>query len=309
MKIVFLGTPDFAVKSLEAIYSSKHEILAVVTQPDKPVGRKAILTPSPVKAFALEKGLKVLQYDRISREGVADLKALDADIMVTCAFGQILSQEIIDIAPRGIVNVHASLLPKYRGAAPIQYAVINGDEETGVTIMKTEAGVDTGDILAVEKTKIGANETAGELFDRLSVIGAKLIVETLDKLERDEITPVKQDEALATHVKMIKKENAAIDFSLPAEAIRNFVRGMNPWPIAFTHYNGKLLKIYTCETLQNDTAAECGTIIASNIDDGVVVKCGDGAIKITVLQLEGGKALFWRDFLLGRKFTVGEKLI
>ena len=181
MKLVFLGTPDFAVPSLERIIASKHEILAVVTQPDKPVGRNNVLTPPPVKVCALKHGLKVLQYNKIRVEGVEDLKNLAPDIMVTCAFGQILSQEIIDIAPRGIINVHASLLPKYRGAAPIQYSVINGDTETGVTIMQTEAGIDTGDILSVEKTPIDPDETAGELFERLSELGAKLIVETLDK--------------------------------------------------------------------------------------------------------------------------------
>ena len=163
MKLIFLGTPDFAVASLKALIASRHEVLAVVTQPDKAVGRKAIMTPSPVKMCAEESGIKVLQYNKIRLEGVKDLKALKPDVMVTCAFGQILSQEILDIAPYGVVNVHGSLLPKYRGAAPIQYAVLNGEKETGITIMQTEAGIDCGDILAVEKTEVGENETAGEL--------------------------------------------------------------------------------------------------------------------------------------------------
>lgn len=307
MRLVFLGTPDFAVKSLEAIINSKHEILAVVTQPDKPVGRKAILTPSAVKACALQNGLNVLQYNKISKEGVEDLKALNPDIMVTCAFGQILSQEVIDIPKLGIINVHASLLPKYRGAAPIQYSILNGDKQTGVTIMQTEAGIDTGDILAVEKTDIGENETAGELFDRLSVMGAKLIVETLDKLKKGEIIPTKQDESKATVVKMIKKEDAEIDWTKDSLTIKHLVLGMNPWPVAFTTLFGKKLKIYKCESLSGDFG-KTGTVVKVD-KNSIIVACGSGAIDIQELQLEGGKKMSTHDFLLGRKISVGEKLL
>ena len=213
LKVVFLGTPDFSVNTLKAILNSRHEVLAVVTQPDRPVGRSGKPVFSPVKQVAVEKGIKVLQYNKIRLEGVEDLKALNPDIMVTCAFGQILSQEIIDIAPKGIINVHASILPKYRGAAPIQWSIINGDSETGVTIMQTEAGIDTGDIICVEKTPISDKETAGELFDRLADLGANLLVKALDMIEDGNATYTKQNHDLATHVKMLKKEDGIIDFS------------------------------------------------------------------------------------------------
>lgn len=306
MKLVFLGTPDFAVPSLERIIASKHEILAVVTQPDKPVGRKNVLTPSPVKVCALKHGLKVLQYNKIRVEGVGDLKNLAPDIMVTCAFGQILSQEIIDIAPRGIINVHASLLPKYRGAAPIQYSVINGDTETGVTIMQTEAGIDTGDILSVEKTPIDPDETAGELFERLSELGAKLIVETLDKIEAGKITPVKQDETKATHVKMLTRETGKIDWTKSAKDIKNLVRGTNPWPAAHTFLNGKTLKIFAVNTLDGDFDGQIGEVLRA--DKKLVVKCGQGAVEILEIQSDGGKRMSATAFDAGRKIVKGDIL-
>lgn len=306
MKLVFLGTPDFAVPSLERIIASKHEILAVVTQPDKHVGRKNVLTPSPVKVCALNHGLKVLQYNKIRVEGVEDLKNLAPDIMVTCAFGQILSQEIIDIAPRGIINVHASLLPKYRGAAPIQYSVINGDTETGVTIMQTEAGIDTGDILSVEKTPIDPDETAGELFERLSELGAKLIVETLDKIEAGKITPVKQDETKATHVKMLTRETGKIDWAKSAKDIKNLVRGTNPWPAAHTFLNGKALKIFVVNALDGDFDGQIGEVLRA--DKKLVVKCGQGAVEILEIQAEGGKRMSATAFDAGRKILKGDIL-
>ena len=301
MKIVFLGTPDFAVPVLKAIHGSKHEILAVVTQPDRPFGRKAIITPCAVKTCALNLGLKVLSYEKIRNEGVEDLKALCPDIMVTCAFGQILSQEILDIAKHGVINVHASLLPKYRGSAPIQYSVINGDRETGVTIMQTGLGVDTGDILLQSKLEILPDETAGELFDRLSILGSKIIVEALDKIEKGEINPIPQDERLATHVKMLKKEDGLIDFTKPALDIKNLVRGLNPWPIAYTKYEGKTLKIYNVSTIE--TLGNAGEVIS--VDGGITVATGRGSIVINELQLEGGKKMSAKEFLLGRKIPVG----
>ena len=197
MRVVFLGTPDFAVLALRAINSSKHQVVGVVTQPDRPVGRKGIITPCATKVEALNLNLQVFSYEKISKEGVQDIKNLNADILVTCAFGQILSQEILDIAKHGVINIHASLLPKYRGSAPIQYSIINGDSKTGVTIMQTELGVDTGDILMQESIDILENETAGELFDRLSVLGAEMIVKALDDIENNKIAPIKQDEEKA----------------------------------------------------------------------------------------------------------------
>lgn len=320
MRLIFLGTPDFSVPSLKAIHASGHEVIAVVTQPDKPFGRSGKLSPSPVKQAAEELGVKVLQYEKLRRDGVGDLTALKPDIMVTCAFGQILSKEILDIAPHGVINVHASLLPKYRGAAPIQWAVINGDEQTGVTIMKTEEGVDTGDMILVEKTPIYPDETAGELFDRLSELGAKAVVRALDLIESGAACFKKQNEALATHVKMLKKEDGVIDFSLSAKQIVNFVRGMNPWPCAFTYLNGKVIKIFKAESVggsvtegaQTEIVAQteqaCGTVFSADSKSGLIVKAGEGFVRLSVLQEEGGKRMSDCAFLLGHKIPLGTRL-
>ncbi|MBQ3235074.1 MAG: methionyl-tRNA formyltransferase [Clostridia bacterium] len=303
MKIVFLGTPDFAVPVLKAINGSKHQILAVVTQPDRPFGRKAIITPCAVKTCAQELGLRVLSYEKIRLEGVEDLKALSPDIMVTCAFGQILSQEILDIAKHGVINVHASLLPKYRGSAPIQYSVINGDEVTGVTVMQTGLEVDAGDILMQKELLINPDETAGELFDRLSILGAETIVTALDKIEAGEIIPVPQDHEKATHVKMLKKEDGLIDFTKPAIEIKNLIRGLNPWPVAFTKYDGKTLKVYKASV--SSTNGVAGEVLS--IDGGITVATGNGSIVLEEIQLEGGRRMSAKEFLLGRKIPLGYK--
>ncbi len=311
MKVVFLGTPDFSVGTLEAIYKSKHELLAVVTQPDKPSGRGEKMTFSPVKQFALEHGIKVLQYDKIRAQGIEDLKALAPDIMVTCAYGQILSQEIIDIAPHGIINVHASLLPKYRGAAPIQWAILNGDKETGVTIMQTEAGIDCGDIIAVKKTPIGEDETAGELFERLSLIGADLLVETLDKIEAGTATYTKQNHELASHVKMLKKSDGMLDFKKNCETLVNFVRGMNPWPCAYTALKGKTLKVYKAVKADNVNTDEkkCGEILFADSKNGFVVACGDGALRLVSVQIEGKRRMNDTEFVIGQRIDLSERII
>lgn len=303
MRVVFLGTPDFSVKPLEAINASKHQIVAVVTQPDRPVGRKAIVTPCAVKLCAQNLGLPVYSYEKIRLEGVEDLKALNPDIMVTCAFGQILSQEILDIAKYGVINVHASLLPKYRGSAPIQYSIINGDKVTGVTVMQTSVGVDTGDILMQESLEIGDDETAGELFDRLSVLGAKTIVDALDKIENGELKAIPQDESKATHVKMLSKKDGVIDFSKSALEIKNLIRGLNPWPIAFTFYEGKTLKVYSASVKEG--SGEIGTVLST--DNGIDVCCKEGVISFNEVQLEGSKRMLAKDFLLGHKIEKGYK--
>ena len=305
MKIIYLGTPDFAVAPLKAIIESQnHEVVAVVTQPDRPVGRKNIITPPPVKVVALENGIPVFQYEKIRVEGVEDLKSVGADIMITCAYGQILSREIIDICPHGIINIHASLLPKYRGAAPIQYAVINGEKTTGVTVMQTEVGLDTGDILEAFETPIGESETAGDLFVRLSNLGAEKICSVLDKIEKGEINPQKQDESKAFVVKTIKKEDALIDFSKSASEIKNLINGMNPWPIAYTFANGKKLKIYRAVTV--DASGSVGEVIKA--DKKLYIACGEGAIEILELQEEGGKVMNALSYLNGRKLKVGDLL-
>ncbi len=305
MKVIYLGTPDFAVAPLKAIINSdRHQVVGVVTQPDRPVGRKNIITPPPVKVVANENGIPVFQYEKIRAEGVEDLKSLGADIMITCAYGQILSREIIDICPHGIINIHASLLPKYRGAAPIQYAVINGEKATGVTVMQTEEGLDTGDILEAFETPIGESETAGDLFVRLSKLGAEKICSVLDKIESGAITPLKQDESQAFVVKTIKKEDALIDFSRSATSIKNLINGMNPWPIAFTYANGKKLKIYRAAEV--DGSGKAGEVIKA--DKRLFVACGEGTIEVLELQEEGGKVMNALSYLNGRKLKVGDLL-
>ena len=305
MKIIYLGTPEFAVLPLKAIASSqRHQVVAVVTQPDRPVGRKNIITPPPVKVVAEELNIPVFQYEKIRVEGVEELKTIGADIMITCAYGQILSREIIDVCPRGIINIHGSLLPKYRGASPIQSAVINGEKTTGITIMQTEEGLDTGDILDVFETPIEEWETSADLFARLSLLASKNICSTLDKLEDGQIVPVKQDDSKATLVKTIKKEDALIDFSKPATVVKNLINGMNPWPIAYTLKNGKKLKFYRAKTASG--SGKAGEVIVA--DKKLVIACGEGAIEIGILQEEGGKAMDAQAYLNGRKLKVGDLL-
>ena len=311
MGVVFLGTPDFAVPSLEAFINSKHEVVCVVTQPDKPVGRSNELKFSAVKNCALKHGIQVLQYDKISTQGVSELSTLGADVFVTCAYGQILSKDILDIPRKGTFNVHASLLPKYRGASPIQQAVINGDKETGVTIMKTEVGLDSGDIVLVEKTQIGEDETAGELFDRLALIGANLIVDALDLIDNDSVKFIPQDESKATFVKQLKKADAEIDFSKTCKEIKSFVNGMQPWPCAFTFLNGLILKIYKVNAVNcncENSRYAIGEVVSADIKSGLKVNCGNGFLEICELQLQGAKRMQAKDFLLGRKIKVGDVL-
>lgn len=311
MKVVFFGTPDFAVNTLESIISSKHEVLAVVTQPDKRVGRHSELQFSPVKTCALEHNITVLQYEKVSREGIDDLKKLNADIFVTCAFGQILSKELLEIAKHGVINVHASLLPKYRGASPIQYAILNGDAETGVTIMKTEVSLDSGDVIIAEKLQILPEETTDELFDRLSYLGSKLIIKALDDIESGNATFTPQNHSEATVVKQIIKSDALIDFSKDAKTLINFVRGMYSWPCAFTYLNGKILKIIKAKAINYDveiSRGDIGKVVFADKNNGLVVACGDGLIEILQLQLEGCKRMTAKDFLLGRKINVGDRL-
>lgn len=305
MKIIFLGTPDFSVPSLQALIDSTHEVLAVVTQPDKPAGRSGKLCFSPVKELALKYNIPVLQYKKIRFEGVQDLKDLAPDIMVTCAFGQILSKEIIDIAPHGIINVHASLLPLYRGAAPIQWSVINGDKQTGITIMQTEEGIDTGDIIKVEKTDIGNEETSEELFERLSVLGANALIKALDDIESGKAVFIKQNDELATHVKMLKKEDGLLNFNQNSETLRNFIRGMNSWPSAYTFLNGKMFKVFKGSIYSGDFNAPCGTVVLADNKNGLVVKTKDGALRLDVIQAEGGKKMTDTDYLIGHKIPVG----
>ena len=309
MKIIFLGTPEFALPSLEKLVSSRHDVIAVVTQMDKPSGRGNKLTASPVKEFAIKNNIKVLQYEKISRDGLEDLKSLNPDIMITAAYGQILSQAIIDVPKFGIINVHGSILPKYRGASPVQSAVLNGETETGITIMQTEAGLDTGDILSVAKTVIGENETSGELMERLAYIGSDLLLETLDKIEDGTITRTKQQHADATITKKINKDECIINWNKSAKQIKCLILGANPDPVARTVLNGNQVKIYKAKISDiPSTNQEVGTIIEpSSAKVGVFVQCGQGVLEIVEAQFPGGKAVLAKQLFGGRKFAVGMK--
>ncbi len=299
MRLIFLGTPDFAVPSLKKIAQSKHEIIAVVTQPDRPRNR-GVLTPSPVKQAALELGLNVLQYEKISREGLQDIKNLNPDIMVTCAFGQILSRDLLAVPKYGVINEHASLLPKYRGSSPIQWCVINGEKETGVTIMQTAYEVDSGDILFADKTAIAEDETAGELFDRLSLLASDSIIKALDLIESASATFIPQDHSQATFCKLLSKADGKIDWSKSASEIKNFVRGMNPWPCAFTSLDGKIYKIHKVSVCECDCSGSCGEIVKCD-KNNLIVACGNGFVNIDIIQAPNAKKMCVKDYLLGHK--------
>jgi methionyl-tRNA formyltransferase len=306
VKVVFFGTPSFAVKPLEAILASRHEVVGVVCQPDR-LGSRNKVVVSTLKQLAQSHGLPVFQYEKISREGVGDLTALAPDIMVTCAYGQMLSQKVLDIAPHGIINVHGSLLPVLRGAAPIQFAIIDGLRKTGITILQTVYKMDAGDIILQESLDIEPDETSGELFERMSVLGAKLIVEALDLIESNAATFTPQDEEKVTLSKKITPELECINWQDSAEKVHNLVRGLNPTPVAWTTWNGVRLKIY--KTMISDIShnSECGTVIATT-KKSVSVACGDGtALNIVELQLENGKRMDIASFLCGKKLPVGTK--
>ena len=308
MKIVFMGTPDFSVGALDALVEAGHEILAVVTQPDKPKGRSGQMQFPPVKECALRHGLNVLQPVKIKTpEWVDKLRELNADIFVVAAFGQILSKEILDMPKFGCVNIHASLLPKYRGAAPINWAIIDGEKETGVTIMQMNEGVDTGDMLSRVVVPIAPKETAESLFDKLAEAGAKLIVETLPKIEAGEITPVPQDESQSSHVKMMNKSLGKIDWNQDAVVIERLVRGLNSWPSAYTYFQGKSVKLWDCDVVDASTKETPGTIIAV-AKDSFDVATGNGVLRIRELQLEGKKRMDTKSFLLGNQWKTGMQL-
>lgn len=302
MRIVYLGTPDFSVEPLKRIVEGgKHQVIAVVCNKDKPVGRKKILTPPPVKVYATEKGIPVYQYDKIRLEGVEDIKNLAPDLMITCAFGQILSKEILDIPKKGVINIHASLLPKYRGASPIHCAILNGETQTGITIMKTDVGIDTGDVMFSAELTIGKNETCGQLFERLSILGADCIEKALDLIDNDKAVFTPQDDSKATFTKIIVKQDALIDWNKSAKEVFNQVRAFNPSPIAYTFYNGEPFKVYECEVC--DGKGKSGEVIAN--DKQIVIACGNGAVKLKIVQKAGGKAISASDFLLGNKIDKG----
>ncbi len=304
--VVFMGTPDFAVPALKALAdSSEYDVKLVVSQPDKPQGRKQILTPSPVKQLALQYGLEVYQPDNLKSEEVYEvIKLISPDFIVVSAYGNILPQRILDIPKFGCVNLHGSLLPHYRGAAPIQWSVINGDKKTGVTTMLMDAGLDTGDILLTSEKMISDDETAGEVFDALAELCPELLLETLKGLEFGTITPVKQDNDKATYVSVLKKEMSVINWSESAEKIHNLIRGMNPWPVARTFCNGKVLKIFTSAVCSGESTLPLGTVSVQG--ESIFVTCGDNSVlQLIDVQIEGSKRMSSADFLRGRSFPEG----
>lgn len=309
MRILFLGTPDFAVEALKKILSTRHEVVGVVTQPDRKRNRGEI-SFSPVKECAIENNIKVYQYESIRKEGVEDIKAINPDIMVTCAFGQIISQEILDIPKYGVINIHASLLPKYRGSSPIQWCLINGEKKTGITIMRTALAVDSGDILLQKEIDILPDENAGELFDRLAVLGGEAIVEALEIIDSGKAKYVPQDESKATHYPMIKKEDGHIDWSQSNIDIFNKMRGFTPWPSVYSFLDKKLFKILKCKIVDNDEIAKDlsqGEVLVEN-HRKAFVGCKSGAIELLEVQLEGKKAMDIATFLTSGKLKTGAKL-
>lgn len=305
MRIVFMGTPDFAVPSLQALIDAGHDVCAVYTQPDKPQGRKQILTAPPVKTLALEHDIPVFQPNTLKNEDEqARLRELAPEVIIVVAYGKLLPKAVLDIPPHGCINVHGSLLPRWRGAAPIQWAVIAGDEMAGVTTMQMAEGLDTGDMLLTYETKVGEKETAGELFDRLAQSGAELLTQTLVKL--DEITPRPQDDAQSCYAHMLDKQMAVIDWSKSAHEIDCLIRGLNPWPIALTTLSGERLKVFAAEKAVGN--GEPGTVLEADPKKGLTVACGEGALKLIEIQLVGGKRMKATDFLRGHVIEVGTKL-
>ena len=323
LKIVFMGTPDFAEESLKCIYEAGYEIEAVVTNPDKPKGRGMKMIASPVKQYAEEKGLKILQPEKIKKntEFIEEIKKINPDVICVVAYGKILPKEILDIPKLGCINVHGSLLPKYRGAAPIQWAVLNGDKTTGITTMYMDVGMDTGDMILKEEVEIGEDETTGELWDRLAKIGGKLLVKTLEKLEDGTAPRIKQGEDY-TIAPMLEKEMAKIDWNKSSDVIKNLVRGLNPIMGAYSFLNGKKIKLWKIDIMPIEELEkifpeikeykcrmkklEPGTIAFAEIKKGIFIKTRDEFIKVLELQGENSKKMDYKNFLNGNKLQAGE---
>jgi methionyl-tRNA formyltransferase len=309
MKVIFMGTPTFAVPSLLTLIEEGYEIVSVITQPDRPVGRKRILTPPPVKEVAMEHQLPVYQPEKIRlAEGIDYVRSLQPDLIVTAAYGQILPKEILEIPKFGCINVHASLLPKYRGGAPIHQALIEGEKETGVTIMYMVEALDAGDMINSRSIPITDDDHVGSLFEKLSLVGADLVKETLPALLQGKITPVPQDESQATYAPNIKREQEEIDWSRSAEEIRNQIRGMHPWPVAFTYWNGQPFKIWWAELAEDGPEAKEPGEVWEMTPEGIVVATGSGSLRLTDVQPAGKKRLEASDFIRGRQMIIGEVL-
>ena len=308
MLIVFMGTPEFAVPSLRALLDNGYEVVGAITQPDRPAGRGHKLTPCPVKLLAQERGVPVYQIERIkAQEGVDCLRALRPELVVTAAFGQLLSKEILEIPQYGTVNVHASLLPKYRGSAPINWCILNGEKVAGVTTMLTDIGMDTGDMLLKAQTDIGELETAGELTQRLSEIGAKLLIDTLKFYPHGGLKSVPQNEAESSYQPMLTKEMGKIDWTRSAQEIACQVRGLNPWPCAYTESGDGRLKIYLAKPCAAEGAAEPGCVAVSGAKEGLKIACGEGWLEVLEMQAPNARRMSAKAYLQGKKIEIGTK--
>jgi methionyl-tRNA formyltransferase len=309
MRIVFMGTPTFAVPSLLMLIEEGYEVISVVTQPDRPVGRKRILTPPPVKEIAVEKGIPVYQPEKIRLEdGITHIRDLNPDLIVTAAFGQILPKEILDIPKFGCINVHASLLPKYRGGAPIHQALINGEKETGVTIMYMAEALDAGDIISMRSTPITKDDHVGSLFEKLSHVGTELLKETLPALIRGELTAVPQDDSQATFAPNIKREQEKLDWNRSADDIRNQIRGMHPWPVTFTYWRGEPFKVWWAELVEDTSTNVTPGTVWKVTTEGIFVATGTGSLQLTDIQPAGKKRVSVGDFVKGGQMVVGDLL-
>lgn len=312
MRILFMGTPDFAVETLETLIHSKHEVIGVVTQPDKPKGRGGKVQFSPVKEAAIEAGIPVFQPNRV-RDGafIEQLRSILPDVIVVVAFGQLLTKEILELPRYGCLNVHASLLPKLRGAAPIQWSVIDGDKESGVTIQQMDEGLDTGDILLVEKYTLDPKETGGSLFDKLAKLGGPMILKVLQMAEEGSLQPQKQDDAQHTYAKRLSKATGQMDFTKPAKELERLIRGLNPWPSAFCFLNGKMLKIWEADVIEDTVSSDQDTEAGMIVDvakDSFDVKTKDGLLRVYEVQLEGKKRMRCDAFLRGFSLEKGQQL-
>ena len=308
MRVIFMGTPDFSVGTLEALIRAGHQVVLAVPQPDKPKGRGGKMQFPPVKETALEHGIPVFQPRKVREpENIEELRKYQADVIVVVAFGQILPREILELTPYGCINVHASLLPSYRGAAPIQWAVINGETVSGVTTMQMDEGLDTGDMLLKTEVPLEPEETGGSLHDKLAAAGASLCVRTLKALEEGTVTPKKQGESPTAYASMLKKEMGEIRWEEPAISIERLIRGLNPWPSAYTGWQDKTMKIWEAEVLEEDSGQEPGTVVRVD-KDGFLVQTGKGLLKVTALQIPGKKRMEADAFLRGYSMEPGEKL-
>ena len=303
MRILFMGTPDFAEACLAALLSHGETVVGAISQPDKPKGRKMILTPPPVKELALRHGLPVFQPQTLKNNAIMDvLQELQPDLIVVVAYGKILPKYVLDFPKFGCVNIHASLLPKLRGAAPIQWSIINGEEETGVTSMYMAEGLDTGDMILSKRTKIGAEETAEELFDRLAVMGGEVLIETVEQIKSGTAKRIPQSDEESTYAPILSREDGKIDFSKSSAEVHDLVRGLYSWPCAYTFYKGKKIKVFSCR-VASETGAP-GEVLKASSKDGLVIGTKDGSVRILELQFEGKKRMTAEDFFVGNKIEI-----